>query len=96
MVANLNEIAQSASDAPLIPAHDLGQLSLRLAESFRALAEDTQLAQNLMNSPEMGQRIKAGVQNLGTVCIELVKLNGQRRNFPNDQVLAFFLLTLVD
>lgn len=42
----------------------LGQLSLRLAESFRSLAEDTQIAQNLMNSPELGQRLKAGVQKV--------------------------------
>jgi len=87
MVTALNEIAQSASDAPLVQPNDIGQLSLRLAENFRSLAEDTQIAQNLlMNSPELGQKMKASVQKLGTVCIELVKLSGQRRNYPNDQV----------
>jgi talin len=71
------------------------QLSLRLAESFRSLTEDTQIAQNLMNSPELGQRMKSGVQRLGTVCIELVKLSGQRRNYQNDQVFfsCLFFMT---
>ncbi|KAL3090978.1 hypothetical protein niasHS_007353 [Heterodera schachtii] len=81
----LNEMAQNASDAPLTQPEHLGTLSLRLAENYRELAEIVQIAQNLMNSPELSQRLKMSVQKLGTVLIELIKFGAQRRNYPTDQ-----------
>ena len=94
MVASLNEIAQSSSDAPLVPPEELSQLTLHIDRSFTSLAQDAQVAQNLMSSPELGQRVKIGVQKLGTICIELVKSSGQRRMFANDHVLSLLILIL--
>lgn len=87
MVSLLNEIAQKALDTPLTQPQELGSLLLRLAENYHELAENTRVAQSLMSTPELGQKLKVGVQKLGTVCIELVKLGGQRRSYPEDKVL---------
>uniref|UniRef100_A0A914HYR3 Talin n=1 Tax=Globodera rostochiensis TaxID=31243 RepID=A0A914HYR3_GLORO len=81
----LNEMAQNASNAPLTQPQQLGTLSLRLSENYRELVEAVQIAQNLMSSPELSQKLKMSVQKLGTVLIELVKLGAQRRNYPADQ-----------
>lgn len=86
MVSLLNIIGQTASDVPLSKPTEMGQLFLQLDEHFRSLSEDSRVAQSLMSSSELGQRLKSCVQNLGMACIELVKLGARRRNFPNDQV----------
>lgn len=86
MVLHLNVIGQTSSDVPLVKSTDMGQLFLQLDENFRSLAEDSQIAQSLMSSSELKQKLKSGVQNLGMSCIELVKLGNRRRNYPNDQV----------
>ncbi|CAK5082389.1 unnamed protein product [Meloidogyne enterolobii] len=85
MVSLLNIIGQTASDVPLSKPTEMGQLFLQLDEHFRSLSEDSRVAQSLMSSSELGQRLKSCVQNLGMACIELVKLGARRRNFPNDQ-----------
>lgn len=86
MVNALNEISQIATDMPIAEAQDLGQLSLRLAERYKELVEEARIAQNLITSPNLAQKIKVSVQKLGTVCIDVVKGAGQRRAHPNDEV----------
>lgn len=86
MIEALNEINQIASDMLLVKAEDLGQLSLYLAERYKELADDARIAQNLLISPDLAQKVKLTVQKLGTSCIELVKVAGQRRQHTNDEV----------
>uniref|UniRef100_A0A1I8B1N6 Vinculin n=1 Tax=Meloidogyne hapla TaxID=6305 RepID=A0A1I8B1N6_MELHA len=87
MVSLLNVIGQTASDVPLVKPTEMGQLFLQLDEHFRSLAEDSRIAQSLMSSSELRQKLKTCVQNLGMACIELVKIGSRRRTFPNDQRL---------
>jgi hypothetical protein len=90
MVSHLNLIGQTASDVPLVKSPDiaqLGQLFLQIDEHFRSFSEDSRIAQNLMISSVLGQRLKSSVQNLGMACIELIKIGTRRHNFPNDQRL---------
>lgn len=86
MVNALNEISQIATDMPITETQDLGQLSLRLAERYKELVEEARIAQNLLTSPNLAQKIKVSVQKLGTVCIDIVKIAGQRRAHSNDEV----------
>uniref|UniRef100_A0A915D6V7 I/LWEQ domain-containing protein n=1 Tax=Ditylenchus dipsaci TaxID=166011 RepID=A0A915D6V7_9BILA len=67
----------------------LGQLSLKLAERYKELTGDARIAGNLLTSPNLAQRLKVAVQNLvrffRSVCIDIVKIAGQRRAHPNDE-----------
>lgn len=90
MVDALNEVSQIASDMPLVESEEveaLGHMSLRLAERYRDLVEDVRVAQNLITSPNLAQKLKVSVQQLGTASTELVKVAGQRRQYPTDQRL---------
>lgn len=84
MVESLNEVSQIASDSTLVESHHLGQLSLQISDTYKRLAEDTQIFQNLMTSPNIAHKVKSSVQKLGTTCIELVKHNNQRKRHPTD------------
>lgn len=92
MVNALNEISQITTDIPIAGTEDLGQLSLRLAERYKELVEEARIAQNLLTSPNLSQKIKVSVQKLGTVCIDVVKIAGQRRAHPNDEVNFYIIL----
>lgn len=39
----------------------------------------------MLTSPSLAQRLKTAVQKLGSACIDLVKIAGQRRAHPNDE-----------
>lgn len=88
MVSNLNKISQLALQVPLAQTTDHGQISVKIDETFLALAKDTQITQNLVNSRKLGQRMKAGVQKLGTVCMEMIIAFGQQQQI---NVIFIFL-----
>ena len=84
MTNALEEIQKIATDMPTAPPDYLGQLSLRLSEAYKNVALNSQIAVALLSSPQIAQRLRVAVQKLGTACIELVKVAGQRRAHPND------------
>lgn len=62
---------------------------LKLFENCRYsdLANDSRLAIATLPSPNLAQKLRVAVQKLGTACIDEVKIAGQRRAHPNDQVI---------
>ena len=58
---------------------------MRNVFSCRLLAQDSRTAVSMLSSPNLAQQLKAAVQKLGTACIELVKVAGQRRAHPGDE-----------
>lgn len=82
----LEEISRIATDMPLTDAESLGPLALRLSERYSDAASESRLAITTLSSPNLAQKLRVAVQKLGTACIELVKIAGQRRAHPEDQV----------
>lgn len=85
MMSALEEISRIATDMPLTAAESLGPLALRLSERYSDLASESRLAIATLSSPNLAQKLRVAVQKLGTACIELVKIAGQRRAHPNDR-----------
>lgn len=86
MINTLNEINQIVSNMSFIEPDDLGLLSLHLAENYKNLVNDARISQNLLTSTDLALKVKLTVQNLGTACIEVVKIAGQRRQYSEDEV----------
>uniref|UniRef100_A0A915B5P5 FERM domain-containing protein n=1 Tax=Parascaris univalens TaxID=6257 RepID=A0A915B5P5_PARUN len=87
MMSALEEISRIATDMPLTDAESLGPLALRLSERYSDAASESRLAITTLSSPNLAQKLRVAVQKLGTACIELVKIAGQRRAHPEDQRL---------
>lgn len=58
---------------------------LQLSQQYAQLAEDSRFAVSAAHSPDVAQKIRSSVQELGTACIELVKQAGAVRAHPDDQ-----------
>lgn len=86
MINTLEELSQTATDMPMTAPEALGPLALRLSERYSDLADDSRLAISTVSSPNLAQKLRVAVQKLGTACIDEVKVAGQRRAHPNDQV----------
>jgi talin len=85
MVDALEAIRQLASTMPVSDANELGGLSLKLCDAYRQLGDDSRIAHTLLTNPTLAQKLKVAIQKLGTACIELVKIGGQRRSHPYDE-----------
>jgi hypothetical protein len=85
-MSGLEEIARIARDMPITDPRSLGPLAVRLSECYAQVAEDSRQAFATVPSPDVAQRLRVAVQQLGTANIELVKVAGQRRAHPQDQV----------
>lgn len=93
MIGALEDIQRIATDMPLTAPESLGPLALKLSERYSELASDSRLAIATLSSPNLAQKLRVAVQKLGTSCIELVKIAGQRRSYPEDLV-EFFVFSL--
>ncbi|KAK0407513.1 hypothetical protein QR680_019234 [Steinernema hermaphroditum] len=85
MMSALEDIRNIANEMTFADPSALGSLALRLSERYQHLAEASQLAVATLASPNIAQKLRVAVQKLGTACMELVKLAGQRRAHPSDQ-----------
>uniref|UniRef100_A0A914UKX2 Talin 1 n=1 Tax=Plectus sambesii TaxID=2011161 RepID=A0A914UKX2_9BILA len=81
----ITRIAQEMVTKSYNDTHALGSLALELSQQYAQLAEDSRLAVAAAHSPDVAQKIRSAVQELGTGCIELVKQAGAVRAHPDDQ-----------
>ncbi|VDO05771.1 unnamed protein product [Haemonchus placei] len=88
----LEDIRRNATDMPYSEPQALGNMALTLSEKYRLLAEEARQAVAMLPSPSVAQKLKVAVQRLGTSCIDTVKVAGQRRAHPADQVCIDLLI----
>ncbi|EPB69163.1 I/LWEQ domain protein, partial [Ancylostoma ceylanicum] len=77
---------RTATDMPYSEPQSLGNMALTMSEKYRLLAEEARQAVAVLPSPNLAQKLKVAVQKLGTSCIDTVKVAGQRRAHPADEV----------
>lgn len=86
IINTLNEVKQIETNMSSTEPKNLGLFCLQLAEHYENLVNDTRIAQNLLASSDLAQKLKLNVQKLGTGCIEVVKTACQRLQHCNDEV----------
>merc|ERR1719410_834708 len=87
MMTSTKEIARTAQEIVIKSSSDpseLGGLANHISTHFQSLASDSRGAIQNTESPEMANRIKSTVQDLGQVTIELVKATGSCQISSND------------
>lgn len=66
MVDALEQIRQIANTMPVAETNELGGLSLKLTDAYRALAEDSRIAHTLLTNPNLAQKLKGKFFTLST------------------------------
>merc|ERR1712106_859820 len=87
MMTSTKEIAKTAQEIVIKSSSDpsqLGGLANHISTHYQSLACDSRGAIQNTESPEMANRIKTTVQDLGQVTIELVKATGSCQMSSND------------
>jgi len=87
MMTSTKEIAKTAQEIVIKSSSDpsqLGGLANHISTHYQSLASDSRGAIQNTESPEMANRIKSTVQDLGQVTIELVKATGSCQMSSND------------
>lgn len=85
MTQHLEAIRSTATDIPFAEAERLNNLVLQLSENYRNFVVDSNQAVKLINSPNLGQKLKVAGQKLGTACIDTVRVADIRKKYPQDQ-----------
>uniref|UniRef100_A0A5S6Q7X7 FERM domain-containing protein n=1 Tax=Trichuris muris TaxID=70415 RepID=A0A5S6Q7X7_TRIMR len=80
----ISRLAQEMVAKSYSNVEDIGALATDLMKNYCLLANDTRGACATATSPEVGQKLRSTVQELGTACIELVKYAGACRANPQD------------
>ncbi|KHJ45469.1 I/LWEQ domain protein [Trichuris suis] len=80
----ISRLAQEMVAKSYSNVEDIGALATDLMKNYCLLANDTRGACATASSPEVGQKIRSAVQELGTACIELIKYAGACRANPQD------------
>ncbi len=87
MMSSTKEIARTAQEIVMKSGSDpgqLGALASHISTCYQDLARDAKGASGGASSPEIGQRIRSSVQELGQVTIELIKATGNCQLTPHD------------
>ncbi|XP_046398722.1 talin-1 isoform X1 [Ischnura elegans] len=87
MVNSAKEIARVSQEMVTKSSSDvakLGALAAELSKQYGRLATDSSGAVAACPSAEVSARLRLGVQELGSACVDLVRSGGARQIAPND------------